>query len=165
MGTTVERSNQRTLMTLLDDHPGVTDQPTHFSGCQTCIDYLTLYDWTLAQLADYCLLDDEDLSRLEDDVFTESWNDYIAHDILSNLQLPDQDIDPLDHRFLLTRPDTTITTTNYNPDNPLTLLDIYNLYTQATRYYPIYESPNDAYVDTEKVTAWILDNARITTLK
>jgi len=164
-------------MTLLDDHPGVTDQPTHFSGCQTHIDYPSLYDWTLAQLADfrnllddladYCLLDDEDLSRLEDEVFTESWNDYIAHDILSNLQLTDQDIDPLDHRFLLTRPDTMITTitTNYNPNNPLTLLDIYNLYTQATGYYPIYESPDAAYVDTEKVTAWILDNARITTPK
>jgi len=188
VGDTVTRSNQRTLYSLLKDLPGVSEMTLGYSGVQTCINCPSLTNWTKTQLlnlleildslTDYPLIDDEDLSNLESEIFSESWDNYIASDIISDLsklieiesdtmidhieaqRLYDlsQSLNELDYLYL---PHKTITSYRHDHHTPLTLSDTYWLYADQTSDYPIYESATSAYIDTEKVAKWIHENTEI----
>jgi hypothetical protein len=188
VGSTVTRSNQRELYRLFKDQSGVTERAIGYSGVQTVFSYPTLKSWkkpnliefleTLDALTDYPLLDDEDLSNLESEIFTESWDNYISSDIITYIsklietdsgtftdhieaqRLYDlsQDLNEPDYLYL---PDPTIKTWRSEPHTPLTLLEAYHLYSDQTSDYPLYEDAVSAYVNTSAVAKWIHDNTTI----
>ena len=186
VGSTVERSNQRELYHLFEDQPGVTEECLGYSGIQTVFTYSRLKSWkkpnlitlleTLDNLTNYPLINDEDLSNLENEVLLESWDNYISSDILTNISklleieanssysLMDQqrlynlseDLNEF-HLFVIDR----LTHNNYNyhhEENLYNLFDLYHVYQDETADYPIYEAATSAYVDTEKVAKWMYDH-------
>jgi hypothetical protein len=186
-GDTVTRSNQSDLYNLFKDHGAIEEHGAYYS-IFTLIPLSALKKWkkdtliqyleTLDSLTDYPLIDDETLSTLESDLFTESWDSYISSDILSALsklleidsdtfidhieaqRLYDlsQDLNEPDYLYL---PDPTIKTWRSEPHTPLTLLEAYQLYQEQTSDYPLYEDAVSAYVNTSAVAKWIHDNTTI----
>ena len=186
-GGTVERANQQDIYKIYKDHGAYISYGAYGSKI-TIIPLSALKKWkkdtliqyleTLDSLTDYPLIDDETLSTLESDLFTESWDSYISSDILSALsklleidsdtfidhieaqRLYDlsQDLNEPDYLYL---PDPTIKTWRSEPHTPITLLEAYQLYQEQTSDYPLYEDAVSAYVNTSAVAKWIHDNTTI----
>lgn len=178
VGDIVTRSNQRELFELFKDKLGVQEYAIGYSGVQTTFNYESLTKWKkedLTELLDllnglqsYPCINDEDLSFLEDEIFNETWINYISSDIISDLQkilsqkadnaFTDQEID---HLFNLSN-DLDIDNYIYEYNKEVyRLLDLYWTYTDKTNDYPIYETATSAYVDTKKVSKWIYENTII----